>query len=47
MHFVVRRGPRECLVTRYPYTVVHRVGPRRIESAQVDYPRAEYFQRGR
>lgn len=47
MHFTIRQGTRECVMTRYPRTIVHRVGPRRVESAPVDYQRAEYFQRGR
>lgn len=47
MHFIIRQGTRECAMTRYPYTIVHRVGPRRVEIARVDCQRADYFQRGR
>jgi plasmid stabilization system protein ParE len=41
----IRRGTRECVMTRYPYTLVYRIGPRRVEIAV--HQRAEYFQRGR
>ena len=43
----IRQGTRECVMTRYPYTLVYRIGPRRVEIARVVHPRAEYFQRGR
>ena len=45
MHFIIRQGTRECVMTRYPYTLVYRIGPRRVEIAV--HQRAEYFQRGR
>jgi len=45
MHFIIRRGTRECVMTRYPRNIVHRVGPRCVEIAV--HQRAEYFQRGR
>jgi plasmid stabilization system protein ParE len=43
----IRQGTRECVMTRYPYTLVYRIGPRRVEIARVIHQRAEYFQRGR
>jgi hypothetical protein len=45
MHFIVRRQTRECVIARHRCTIVHRVGPRRVEIAV--HQRAEYFQRGR
>ncbi|MFH1043576.1 MAG: type II toxin-antitoxin system RelE/ParE family toxin [Pseudomonadota bacterium] len=43
----IRQGTRECVMTRYPYTLVYRIGPRRVEVARIIHQRAEYFQRGR
>lgn len=43
----IRHGTRECVMTRYPYTLVYRIGPRRVEIARIIHQRAEYFQRGR
>lgn len=43
----IRQGTRECVMTRYPYTLVYRIGSRRVEIARVIHQRAEYFQRGR
>jgi len=43
----IRQGTRECVMTRYPYTLVYRIGPRRVEIARIIHQRAEYFQRGR
>ena len=43
----IRHGTRECVMTRYPYTLVYRIGSRRVEIARVIHQRAEYFQRGR
>jgi len=43
----IRQGTRECVMTHYPYTLVYRIGPRRVEVARIIHQRAEYFQRGR
>ena len=43
----IRQGTRECMIPRYPYTLVYRIGPRRVEIARIIHQRAEYFQRGR
>ena len=43
----IRQGTRECVMTRYPYTLVYRIGPRRVDVARIIHQRAEYFQRGR
>ena len=43
----IRQGTRECVMTRYPYTLVHRIGPRRVEIARIIHQRAEYFRRER
>jgi plasmid stabilization system protein ParE len=43
----IRHGTRECVMTRYPYTLVYRIGSRRVEIARIIHQRAEYFQRGR
>jgi plasmid stabilization system protein ParE len=43
----VRQGTRECVMSRYPYTLVYRISARRVEIARVIHQRAEYFQRGR
>lgn len=43
----IRQGTRECVMTRYPYTLVYRIGSRRVEIARVIHQRAEYFQHGR
>ena len=43
----IRHGTRECVMTRYPYTLVYRIGPRHVEIARIIHQRAEYFQRGR
>jgi len=43
----IRQGTRECVMTRYPYTLVYRIGPRRVDIVRIIHQRAEYFQRGR
>lgn len=43
----IRQGTRECVMPRYPYTLVYRIGPRRVEIARIIHQRAEYFQPGR
>jgi plasmid stabilization system protein ParE len=43
----IRQGTRECVMTRYPYTIVYRIGPRCIEIARIIHQQAEYFQRRR
>jgi len=43
----IRHGTRECVMTRYPYTVVYRIGPRRVDIIRIIHQRAEYFQPGR
>jgi len=42
----IRRGTRECVMTRYPYILVYRIGPRLVEVARIIHQRAEYFQPG-
>ena len=43
----IRQGTRECVMTRYPYTLVYRINPRRVDIVRIIHQRAEYFQRGR
>jgi len=43
----MRHGTRECVMTRYPYTLVYRIGPRRVEIIRIIHQRSEYFQRRR
>ena len=43
----IRQGTRECVMTRYPYTLAYRIGSRRIEIVRVIHQRSEYFQRRR
>ncbi len=43
----IRQGTRECVMTRYPYILVYRIGAHRAEIVRVIHQRAEYFQRGR
>ena len=43
----IRQGTRECVMTQYPYTLVYRIGSRRVEIARIVHQRAEYFQRSR
>ena len=43
----VRKGTRECVMTRFPYTLVYRIGPHRVGIARIIHQRAEYFQRVR
>lgn len=43
----IRHATRECVMPRYPCTLVYRIGPRRVEVARIIHQRAEYFQRGR
>jgi len=43
----IRQGTRECVMTRYPYTLVYRSSSRCVEIARIIHQRAEYFQRGR
>lgn len=43
----IRSGTRECVMARYPYTLVYRSGPRNVTIARIIHQRTEYFQRGR
>ena len=43
----IRHGTRECVMARYPYTLVYRIGPRRVDVVRIIHQRAEYFQRVR
>lgn len=43
----IRQGTRECVMARYPYTLVYRIGPHRVDIARIIHQRVEYFQRGR
>ncbi|OHC69561.1 MAG: hypothetical protein A2045_14535 [Rhodocyclales bacterium GWA2_65_20] len=43
----IRQGTRECVMTRYPYTLVYRSSSGRVEIARLIHQRAEYFQRKR
>lgn len=43
----IRHGTRECVMTHYPYILVYRTGPRRVEIIRIIHQRSEYFQRGR
>ena len=43
----IRQGTRECVMARYPYTLVYRSNPRRVDIVRIIHQRAEYFQRGR
>ncbi|MFA6313618.1 MAG: type II toxin-antitoxin system RelE/ParE family toxin [Sterolibacterium sp.] len=43
----IRHGTRECVMTRYPYTLVYRIGQRRVEIIRIIHQRSEYFQRRR
>ena len=43
----IRHGTRECVMTRYPYTLVYRIGQRQVEIVRVIHQRSEYFQRRR
>jgi plasmid stabilization system protein ParE len=41
----IRQGTRECVMTRYPYTVVYRSTTRFVKIVRVLHQRAEYFNR--
>lgn len=43
----IRHGTRECVMTHYPYTLVYRIGLRRVEIVRIIHQRSEYFQRKR
>lgn len=43
----IRQGTRECVMIHYPYTLVYRNGPQRVEIVRIIHQRAEYFQRRR
>ena len=43
----IRQGTRECVMTRYPYTIVYRIGSRRVDIIRIIHQLAEYFQRRR
>jgi plasmid stabilization system protein ParE len=41
----IRTGTRECVMTRYPYTLVYLSTPAKVIIARVIHQRAEYFNR--
>ena len=43
----IRQGTRECVMTRYPYTRVYRIGPRRVEILPIIHQPPQYIQRRR
>ena len=43
----IRQGTRECVMTRFPYTLVYRIDLHRVGIARVLHQRSEYLQRGR
>jgi len=43
----IREGTRECVMQRYPYTLVYLTRAREVKIVRVIHQRAEYFTRGR
>lgn len=43
----IREGTRECVMTRYPYTLVYVTKAREVRIARVLHQRTEYFNRGK
>ena len=41
----IRQGTRECVMTRYPYIPVYRIGKQRVGIVRIIHQRSEYFQR--
>lgn len=41
----IRAGTRECVMTRYPYTIVYRCTPHAVGIVRVLHQRTEYFNR--
>ena len=41
----IREGTRECVMTRYPYTLVYLTNAREVKISRVLHQRSEYFNR--